>query len=152
MLGKTAGVNAIPGNVTINGGSLQLNQANQITDTAAVTLSSGAFNFHNGATARNETLASLTMTGGALGTAAGGTTNDVTFTGAVAVSGGAFTVNSGTVLSANSFSLTSTGGVVVGGNNATRKSTRGLCCGLTMQGTLIQLNRGTVAGWSTSRS
>ncbi|QDU28454.1 Hemolysin, chromosomal [Anatilimnocola aggregata] len=144
-LGKSAGVNAVSGDIQVSGGTLQLAANNQISDTSAVSISTGTFNFHNG-TARDETIASLTMTGGSLNTAAGGTRNDVTVTGATNVSAGNFTVNSGTVFSTNG--LTLTGGTnIVGGNDTVRESQIVVGPGgLSMVGSLLTLYRGTLAG------
>ncbi len=54
--------NTIPGNILINGGTLQYGNVadNQIADASNITLSSGTFN----AGARTETVASITMSGG----------------------------------------------------------------------------------------
>ena len=46
-LGKTAGINAIAGNVLVNGGALVLLASNQIADTSAMTISSGSFNLNS---------------------------------------------------------------------------------------------------------
>jgi fibronectin-binding autotransporter adhesin len=63
LLNKTlSGTLAVPGNLTINGGGVILNQAEQIVDTSVVTFSSGTFNLSSFA----ETIGSFTYTGGAL--------------------------------------------------------------------------------------
>jgi fibronectin-binding autotransporter adhesin len=150
-LDKTAGQIAIPGNLLINGGTVQLSQAEQIANAANVTINGGSLNFHNGTTAVNETIASLTMTGGAVNTSNNGV-NDITVTGATSVSGGIVTVNSGTAISTNSLSLTNTGSLIAWGNNTTRETQVIVGAGgLTMAGTLLQLNRGTAAGTFGSR-
>ena len=61
-LNKTAGINSIPGNITINGGVLSLGNENQIANTSTVTLSNGAFNLNNFL----ETIATLNFNGGSL--------------------------------------------------------------------------------------
>lgn len=98
----TAGTNAISGNViTVNGGALRHNSAsadNQIVDTAALTISSGSVSF----VGADETLASLTLSGGTFSTGnTSGAASNVVFTGAITIGGsGKVTVNSGGVLSA----------------------------------------------------
>lgn len=61
-LSKTAGLDAIAGNVLINGGELLLSAPNQIINTATMTISSGSFNM--GGALNVETIDSLAMTGG----------------------------------------------------------------------------------------
>ena len=60
QLNKTAGVDAIPGDVLINGGILSLVTANQIANTSTVTLSSGTFNL----TGLSETIGTFVFNGG----------------------------------------------------------------------------------------
>ena len=87
QLNKTAGVNAIGGNVQVNAGAtLRLSAANQIADTGTVTLTAGTWNLSG----QNETITSLS------GTASGGVAPTVT-------------LGSGT-LSLNSISYTGTAG------------------------------------------
>ena len=62
FLNKTAGVNAIGGNVTINGGTLTLGAADQIANTSTMTLAGGIFNMNGNA----ETISSLLFTSGTL--------------------------------------------------------------------------------------
>ncbi|MFA6119566.1 MAG: autotransporter-associated beta strand repeat-containing protein [Parachlamydiales bacterium] len=62
QLNKTSGINAISGDVAINGGTLLLSNSNQIKDTSTVTLSSGTFDLNN----QNETIKELIFTGGTL--------------------------------------------------------------------------------------
>lgn len=68
FLNKTLGVNAIAGNIAVNGGSLTLLAANQIANTSAVTLAGGTFDMGGFA----ETIGSLTFNSGTL-TQGGGT-------------------------------------------------------------------------------
>lgn len=94
LLNKTAGVNAIAADVLINGGTLSLGAANQIANTAALTLSSGVFDIAGFA----ETLATFnfnagayTSSGGALTLASGATAlsmRDTTLSGSVLISNG----------------------------------------------------------------
>jgi autotransporter-associated beta strand protein len=72
LLGKTAGQNAVAGNLDVFGGTVRLMASNQIADTAAVTVSNSTSTLDlNG---KNETFASLNGTGGhvTLGGGAGG--------------------------------------------------------------------------------
>lgn len=62
LLNKTISVNAIAGNVLINGGTLKLAQPFQIANTSDVTLSSGTFDLN----AQGENINSLTFNGGTL--------------------------------------------------------------------------------------
>ncbi len=63
LLQKTAGVNALNGNVTVDSGAtLQLGASNQIANAANLTLAGGSFN----AGANSETLGSLTLTGNSI--------------------------------------------------------------------------------------
>lgn len=93
-LNKTAGVNALAGNVSIGGGTLRLDAANQIPNTSTVTLSSGSLDLNGNA----ETISSLTFNGGTA--SQGGAT--LTLSGA------------GTVLTMRNVTLP--GPVTIGGN------------------------------------
>lgn len=62
VLNKTAGVNAIAGDASINGGTLSLGAASQIANTSTITLSSGTFDLGGFA----ETIGTLNYTGGVL--------------------------------------------------------------------------------------
>ncbi len=62
LLSKTAGTNAIGANALISGGSLMLGAANQIPNTATVTLSNGTFDLAG----FTETIATLNFNGGTL--------------------------------------------------------------------------------------
>ncbi len=104
--------NTIPGNILINGGTLQYGSTadSQIADASNITLSSGAFD----AGARTETVASLTMTGGTL--TKGG--NDLTFNSSSSITGGnvvmtstgGYTFNSDLTLGNTAINSTATGG------------------------------------------
>ncbi|QDU26437.1 Hemolysin, chromosomal [Anatilimnocola aggregata] len=150
-LSKPAGVDAIAGNILINGGTLQLAATDQIINTSAISLSSGNLNFYSGFTAYNETFASLAMTGGNLNTAPASNANDVTVTGLASVSAGNFTINSGTHFSANS--LTFTGGTNTVWSNSTIRESRLIvgAGGLSMTGSTLTLLQGTAAGALGSR-
>ncbi len=160
-LTKTAGQNAIPGNLDITtGGLVSFGANNQIVDTATVTMS-GAGSIFNG-TAFNagqlaslqETIANLTVTGGAFQTGSSSTWN---ITGAASFTGGAgntiFLGNSGSAISFGSLSLTgmtaTPGGTVqtnnsfavYGGGPAIGTVTVG-AGGLSLSGSVLNLRRG----------
>lgn len=84
-LQKTAGTQAIGGNIIMNGGILTSFASNQIADTASITMNNGTFNLRGNA----ETFASLTVNGGLFRTNTGGTavatTSITTITGDVNV-------------------------------------------------------------------
>ncbi|MGE3954048.1 MAG: autotransporter-associated beta strand repeat-containing protein [Parachlamydiales bacterium] len=61
-LQKTAGVNAIAGNVTVGGGTLTLINANQIADTSTVTVNTGTFDLNS----LSETITELDFNGGSV--------------------------------------------------------------------------------------
>ncbi len=68
ILNKTAGVNAVPGDVTLsNGGRLQFNASNQIPNTADIIMSSSSVTLNN----FDETISALTMNGGSVSTGTG---------------------------------------------------------------------------------
>jgi|GEM_PF-5614102 len=146
-LNKTAGVNAITGNVSITSGTLEWRQNNQMVDASTITTSGGRINFNG----RAETLDSVTLGGAALDTGNQGAANLVTITNAVSMSNGAkLTVNSGGRISVGSLSLagarsslnSSTGGnILIGGNSTAVVSTLTVGAGgLSMTGQDIQFN------------
>jgi len=112
QLNKTAGVNAIAGNVTVGDGAgtdtLQLLASNQIADTSVVTVArSGVFDLNG----NNETIGGLTMEGG---TGAG--------LGTVTTGAGTLTLAGDVALNANAQSLVSatiTGNLSLGGATRT---------------------------------
>ncbi|QIF01501.1 PEP-CTERM sorting domain-containing protein [Roseimicrobium sp. ORNL1] len=150
---KTVGINAIAGNVLVNGGTLSWGASNndQIADTSSITISSGTLVFNN----RNETLLNLTKTGGEM-TTQGGT---VTIQDTLAVSGGtsngsqgwAWTVNSGGTTIANKvdfsgFVNASNGNAVlqIGGNSTSVIGALNVGSGgLLLDGQTLTLNPGT---------
>lgn len=162
-LNKTAGVDAIAGDLVIAGGQVVFGANHQIANTSAVTMS-GASSVFNGTAANTgqlvsvaETIASLTISGGVFNTAA---TSTWTITGALSVTGGASTCflgNSGTRLSCGSLSLTGMGAVAGGtpgtadsftlyGNSTTRQSWLTVGSGgLTLNGSILNLRRGDAA-------
>jgi fibronectin-binding autotransporter adhesin len=116
-LAKTAGVNAVAGNLVINNAIVTFGTNNQIGDTAAVTMSgsSSVFNgaSYNGGAAGNlnldQTISSLTVSGGIFFPGGSGQTTGFTVTGAASFTGGAgntqYLQNSGGLASFGSLSL-----------------------------------------------
>jgi fibronectin-binding autotransporter adhesin len=164
-LSKTAGVDAIPGNVTNAGGQITMSGAllNQIADTAVFT-QSGAASVMNG-TAYNtnyfglgETVADVLLSGGLMQTGINTPRATVTVTGSMTVQGGAgntrFIANSATLVTTPSLSLSGMTGLTendnngfsLSGNNATATEVRIGAGGLTLDGSRINLRLGTSAG------
>ncbi|WP_009958466.1 beta strand repeat-containing protein [Verrucomicrobium spinosum] len=162
-LNKTSG-NAVGGDIAItNGGRLQMTLANQVADTAAITMS-GATSVFNGTAVnggqsnQGETFASLTVTGGAVNSGNG--VNGFVVTGATTMTGGAgntiFVGNSGMTYTTNSLSLTNINSVAGGnvaavntftvyGNTATRISSLFVGNGgITLNNSRINLRKGSV--------
>ncbi|NLF73507.1 MAG: hypothetical protein GX575_31100, partial [Candidatus Anammoximicrobium sp.] len=154
-LNKTAGVNAIAGDVTVAAGTLTWAASNQLADTSSLTVAGGTYNFAN----HDETFANLTQISG--GTASG-TSGHITITGTMTLSGGGaggygYTVTSGTApwTSAGAVSLSGSyaaaaiqvGGLSSGSPNEFRVGSGGL----SMTGQNIQLNVGNAAGQTGSR-
>ncbi|WAC20001.1 autotransporter-associated beta strand repeat-containing protein [Luteolibacter sp. SL250] len=146
-LNKTAGVNAITGNVSITSGTLDWRQHNQMADTSTITTSGGRINFNS----RAETLDSITLGGGNLDTGNQGASNVVTVTNSVSMSNGAkLTVNSGGRISVGSLAMaggrqalnpTTGGNILIGGNSTAVVSTLTVGAGgLSMSGQDIQFN------------
>ena len=121
MLSKTAGVNAVGGDVTITGGTLSLEAASQLPSSATVTLSGGTFNMNNNADAFDTFLfhAGTLSTGGASLDISSLSMRDVTIASAINLSGGgsvAFdNTNNGTAVLDGSIDL---GGEIVTINTA----------------------------------
>ena len=157
-LGKTAGVNAIGGNLVVNAGSIYLTNANQIGDTKDITVNGGNMNFRNQAntSSRNETFRNLTMTGGSVNAGANASGNTVTMENAT-LTGGAMTlakknnvvvnnalaISGGATISVDQYSTTSSAdvtslGVGAGGLSITQNSSGAY--------TPISLTGGTASG------
>jgi autotransporter-associated beta strand protein len=132
FLGKTGGVNAIAGNLTIAGGNVRYSGTgaqNQLSNSANIVMTGGVFNGDginaNGAIV-TETFGNLTVSGSGVVNAIGSSTaagtnytaGDVSFTGG---SGATFLGGSGSILTVNSLSLTNMtatpGGVVATTNS-----------------------------------
>jgi len=146
-LNKTAGVNAIVGNIVIGaGGTLQLSTNHQIADTAGITLDGGTLTGWS----TDETIAFFTQNSGGL--SAGGNTGHVTVDGALTLAGGnTLTINSNPgSLNPASWSVGSAvlsgADILIGGNNGVGNPRTSLTIGaggLTMLGRTITLNAGT---------
>jgi|GEM_PF-620529 len=75
VLGKTAGVVALAGDALVNGGTLQINNANQIVDTANLEVAAGTFALGGNA----DTVNGVKLTGGAItGTGTNGILTSIT--------------------------------------------------------------------------
>jgi autotransporter-associated beta strand protein len=157
---KSAGVNAIGGDLTITGGQVWFGAINQLPDTCAVTMS-GTTSVFNGTAvntnqfAMTETFASLSITGGCFNAASGSLW---TITGAWSMAGGGNTIfvgNNGSRLTAGSLALTAmtaTAGATVAtnnsftlyGTNTTQVTTLTVGAGgLSLDGSVLNLRRGT---------
>ena len=109
-LNKAAGTTAITGDLEIQGGSVRNLAADQIADSSKLTISQGQFD----ANGKNETIASVTMTGGAFrtnSTAAAGTPV-ITVTGDFNATGLDDTTGGGDGIGVNSNSTLVIGGVL----------------------------------------
>ncbi len=146
-LGKTAGVNAVPGNITVSNGTLRWDQSNQIPDDATLTVNGGQFLSLGG---RSEVFASYTQTAGQGFSGSSGNSGIVTITGLTRVSGGgAINVNSGGQMTLHEadFTGSGTGAIVVGGNSTARITSMTIGAGgITISGQTITLAQGSLTG------
>ncbi|MEN3943582.1 autotransporter-associated beta strand repeat-containing protein [Prosthecobacter sp. SYSU 5D2] len=143
-LSKSAGVDAVGGDILVNGGTLRWLVADQVPDTATITVSSGPTLSFGG---RNETFANYVQTGGTGISSSSGNSAIVTITGKATLSGGgAMTTNSGGRMSVNELDATGFSGTVlnIGGNSAARVTTFTIGAGgMTLSGQTISLNPAT---------
>jgi autotransporter-associated beta strand protein len=136
ILNKASGVNAIPGNIGIHGGTLQWNASNETPSTSTVNLTSGTLNFNN----QSQTLGGLTQSGGTVTTSSSPTANNlIQFSGTIGITGGTLTVGNSTTMFTNSVLVASPGTITVQGGTGT---TLGIAS-LTLNGATITLNFGT---------
>lgn len=147
LLAKTAGQNAVGGDIRVEGGTLRWSVNDQIPDTATITVTGGlTFNFSG----RNETFANYIQTGGQGITASSANSGTVVITGTATLSGGGtMTVNSGGTMTVNKLDATGFSGTVIniGGNSAARISSLTIeDGGLVLTGQSITLNKGSAAG------
>ncbi|MGB3118138.1 MAG: autotransporter-associated beta strand repeat-containing protein, partial [Verrucomicrobiales bacterium] len=159
-LSQTAGVNAVAGNLAIDGGFVTFGANQQIADSSAVTLASGALNgLGSNLSPRDnlsETIASLTATGGAFNSGSGSQwtiSGAGSFTGSAIPGGTVFVGNSGiagAVTTFGSLSLTNmngAGGITtantfgIGGTQLTTVVVG--TGGLTLDNSNLRLSRGT---------
>ena len=133
ILAKSAGVDAVGGDATVAGGTLQWSQDNQLPDTATLVQTGGYVNFNG----MDETLANFTKSGGSTNT--GGDSTVITITDTFTLSGGStFNFNSPSTILANT--MIHTGGVITLGGSGTLLGIG--TGGLEMTGATITLNRG----------
>lgn len=142
-LDKTAGLAAINGDVVIDGGTLRWNRANQVADTASITLNTGTL-YIGGQT---ETIKSLTINGGTNngGTSSNGGTFTMTDTLTV-TSPGSLGLNSGANWTANTVVFSGSGQALgITGNSTTTIARLTIGAGgLSISGRSISLNTGSV--------
>lgn len=142
-LNKTAGVNAVGGDIVVNaGGTLTMSANEQIPNTAGITMEGGTISAWN----RTETIAYYTQNSG--GVTSSGNSGQVTITGTMTLAGGTtFTLNSSSTpahFQANALVMTGAN-IIVGGNNGTGAGRTALTVGsggLSMTGRTITLYRG----------
>lgn len=146
-LGKTAGVNAVPGGITVSDGTLRWDQSNQIPDDATLTVNGGQFLSVGG---RSETFASYIQTAGQGFSGSSGNSGVMTITGLTRVTGGgAINVNSGGQMTLYEADFTGGGSsaIVVGGNSTARITSMTIGAGgITLAGQNITLAQGTATG------
>ncbi|QIF00280.1 autotransporter-associated beta strand repeat-containing protein [Roseimicrobium sp. ORNL1] len=162
LLSKTAGQNAITGNLNITGGGkLRFGANNQVADSSAVTVSGSGSVFNGdgvntGVANLNETIGSLTVVGGTVNSGTG--TTGLVVTGVASFTGGASTAifvgNSGAQVSVNELRITGMNAVAGGtvgtansftlyGNSTTVRSTLTVGSGgLSLDGSTLNLRQG----------
>ena len=133
-LNKTAGVNAIAGNLLISGtGTVKLLAADQIANTAAINMTSGTFTLNG----MNETVDTLSNSGGVFTTGAG----HLTGLGAtVTWAGGTNTVNNGGLVADSHIVITGGTNTVQGGVTGGVLQLNSGGTGLEMTGATLTLN------------
>lgn len=146
-LAKTAGVNAVPGNIVVSDGTLRWDQSNQVPDDATLTVNGGQFLSLGG---KSETFANYTQTAGQGFSGSSGNSGVVTVTGLARVSGGgAINVNSGGQMTLYQADFTGGGSsaIVVGGNSTARVTSMTIGAGgITISGQTITLAQGAATG------
>ena len=155
-LSKTAGLDAVVGDLTLNAGTINYLADNQLPDTSHVTVNGGTLNFMNGGTsAFNETIASLNVTGGAVRTVSGTipTPTTINILGTLSATGGDIAVNSGSVVSANKVTLANVIDVHVIGGSSTLVMSALIVGpgGLEFTGSNLRMNTSTTTGALGSR-
>ena len=169
LLAKSGGATALAGNVLLNGGDLTFGGNNQTSLTSTVSLSSASSSLNgtgvNNGTPTAQTLAAVTVAGGAFNAGFGG---DWTITGALSFTGGTtasiYVGNSASRLAAGSLSLVGMNkasgpslsapdnSFTLYGNNATTQTTALVGAGgLYLENSIIHLKRGSVTSAKGSR-
>ncbi len=157
-LDKAAGTLATAStNLQVNGGTVfygsgtNLLASNLLPAATNIVVAGGTLNFHSGTgiSAANQTLNSLSISSGTLGTTVGTFTNvadlnTITITNAFNVTGGTPTLNSGSTMTAGSFTVS--GGTFTIGSNSTIKKTTFAPASVNLNGGTIQMNVGTATG------
>jgi fibronectin-binding autotransporter adhesin len=137
QLNKTAGMNAITGDLTVNGGTVNWLAANQMADGGDLTVNRGTVSFGGFA----ETINTLIMNGGFVNTGAStlAVTGDVTLRGTNNADG--LQINSNAIVTVGgTLRILDFGKATLGGSGATMTSlTVG---GLQMDGTILRMNAG----------
>ena len=138
-LAKTAGVNAVGGNLTIGDGTgtdtLQLGAANQIPDSAAITISAGGVFDLNGSA---ETVASVSSASASsqislgAGTLTTGDANPATFAGAISGTGNIVKQGSGTLTLSGASTFSGTASINAGVVNVQNAAALGSTAGATI--------------------
>lgn len=164
-LNKTAGINAVGGNLSIqSGGKVSFSANNQIADSAIVSITGNGSILNGtavntGVFAPTETIAGLNVTGGGFQSGGGAVwtvTGNTSFTGGIgtdtffaAYSGSSFTTKglSLTSMTGTSGSSLGTAGFYLYGNsNAALTTVTVGSDGLTLNGSVVNLRKGTSAG------
>lgn len=142
-LNKTAGVNAVGGDIVINGGVLIWGATNQVPDTASITLLSGGLQIAN----MTDTIANLTISGGNANNNTSSNSGFFTITGTLAINGTSnLGMNSGGQWTVNKADFTGAPGTALSltGNSNVRFTQFNVGSGgLILTGTTISLNKGT---------
>ncbi len=140
LLDKTAGTTAIAGDITISGGTLRWSASNQVADTSAITMTSGALDLNG----KTETIAAFSNGGGVFMTGAGhliGAGSTITW------SGGTNTVNDGGKVEDSHIVITGGLNIVNGGTTGGVLQLNGGGAGLEMSsGSTLTLNSNDVVG------
>ena len=140
-LSKTAGVDALVGDIIINGGTLNWTAANQVANTASITLNSGGLQLNGQA----ETIKNLTLNGGDSNVGTGSNGASLTITDTLTITGThALSMNSAANWSAGTVVMTGSGTALsMTGNNSAQVSQLTVGAGgLTISGRSITLNTG----------
>jgi autotransporter-associated beta strand protein len=146
-LNKSIGIDAVGGNILVDGGTLRWLLANQVPDTATITVTSGPTLSFGG---RDETFLNYVQTGGIGISSGSGNSGIVTITGKATLSGGGtMTANSGGRMTVYELDATGFSGTVVniGGSSAARVTTFTIGAGgMTLSGQNVTINPSTTVG------